>query len=94
MNWGPTIKKYDSTYQQFLARLKLARENAGLTQTEAAVRLGKTQSYISKCESGELRVDVIELIEFARVYGKPLGYFIETLDDTGDDAATSPDLKR
>jgi transcriptional regulator with XRE-family HTH domain len=48
---------------------------AGLTQTEAARRLGKPQSYVSKCESGERRVDVVELKALARIYGVPLKYF-------------------
>jgi hypothetical protein len=38
-----------------------------------AARLGYPQS---KCESGERRVDVIELTEFARLYGRPLDFFI------------------
>jgi hypothetical protein len=38
---------------------------------EVAGRLGRPQSFVSKCESGERRVDVVELVEFSRLYGKP-----------------------
>lgn len=63
-------------YRQFLARLREARLAASLTQAEAARALGKPQSYLSKCESGERRVDVIELERIARVYGRPLQFFL------------------
>jgi len=33
-------------------------------------------SYVSKCESGERRVDVIELEAFATLYRKPLSFFL------------------
>jgi transcriptional regulator with XRE-family HTH domain len=49
--------------------LKQARLEAHLTQGEAARRLGKPQSFISKCESGERRVDVVEFLEFCRIFG-------------------------
>ena len=65
-------------YDQFLKRLRAARSKAGLTQTEAARRIGKPQSYVSKCESGERRVDVVELKAFARIYGVPLKFFDTT----------------
>lgn len=39
-----------------------ARERAKLTQAELASRLGKPQSFVSKYESGERRLDVIEFI--------------------------------
>lgn len=58
-------------YESFLRRLRDARRKAGLTQLEAARALGKPQSFISKCESGERRVDVVELKAFAKVYGVP-----------------------
>jgi len=48
----------------------------GFTQAEAARQLGKPQSYVSKCESGERRVDVVELAEFARLYRKGLEFFV------------------
>lgn len=42
-----------------------AREAAGLTQTEVARRLGKPQSFVSKYERGERRLDVTEFVELA-----------------------------
>lgn len=67
---------HSSRYQEFLKRLRTARGNAGLSQVEVARQLGKPQSYVSKCESGERRVDVVELLEFARVYGVPIESFV------------------
>jgi hypothetical protein len=43
-----------------------------------ALRLGVNASYVSKCESGERRLDVIELSEFCRVYGTGLKAFLVT----------------
>jgi transcriptional regulator with XRE-family HTH domain len=63
-------------YRQFLTRLRAARMRAGLTQAQAAKALGKPQSYLSKCESGERRVDVVELERFAKLYAKPFSYFL------------------
>jgi transcriptional regulator with XRE-family HTH domain len=69
-------KQYRKSYGQFLRRLREARKLAGLTQKEAAFRLGKPQSFVSKCESGERRVDFVELIVFARLYRVPdLSFF-------------------
>ena len=48
----------------------------GLTQGEAARHLRVPQSRLSRMESGERRIDVIELSELARLYGKPLSYFV------------------
>ncbi len=65
-------------FERFLVRFRQARRSAGLTQVEVANKLGKPQSYVSKCESGERRVDVLELAMFARLYRKPIGYFLPT----------------
>jgi len=67
---------HSARYKEFLKRLRAARVAAGLTQTEAARAVGHPQSFISKCESGERRLDVIELEELARVYHKPLRWFL------------------
>lgn len=42
------------------------RQAAGLSQLELAARLGKTQSFVSKVESGERGLDVVEFVDFAR----------------------------
>jgi len=70
-----STKIYSENYQNFLELLRNARKDARMTQKEVAQLLGKPQSYVSKCESGERRVDVIELKYFARAYNKPMSYF-------------------
>jgi len=55
--------------------LKQARLDAGMNQVDVAQALGKHQSYVSKCETGERRVDFIELLDFASIYKKPIEYF-------------------
>jgi hypothetical protein len=47
-----------------------------MTQVEVADKLGKPQFYVSKCESGERRADVIELAAFAALYERPLEFFL------------------
>ena len=73
---GPRKSFHSQAYERFLERLLRARVEAGLTQIEVARRLHRPQSYVSKCESGERRVDVVELAEFAEVYRKPLDFFL------------------
>jgi transcriptional regulator with XRE-family HTH domain len=67
---------YRQRYRQFLNRLREARQQARLTQVDVARKLRRPQSFVSKCESGERRVDVVELAEFARLYRKPLSFFV------------------
>ena len=62
-------------YEAFRSRLIEARQDAGLTQREAAARMGRSQNFIAKSETGERRVDVVELAHFAAAYGKPLEWF-------------------
>ena len=76
---GPRKSFHSQAYERFLERLIRARLDAGLTQIEVARRLRRPQSYVSKCESGERRVDVVELAEFAEVYRKPLDFFLPTM---------------
>jgi transcriptional regulator with XRE-family HTH domain len=51
--------------EQLRALLVNAREKRGLTQADVASRLGKPQSFVSKYERGERRLDVIEFLEVA-----------------------------
>jgi len=64
-------------YAVFVERLRKAREEAGLTQVQVAKKLKRPQSHISNVESGQQRVDVVELQRFAKMYGKDIGYFIK-----------------
>lgn len=68
---------YSQRHRTIVARLKKARLAAGLKQIDVAKKLRKQQSYISRCESGDHRLDVIELQTFAELYKKPLSYFVE-----------------
>lgn len=59
-----------------LRRLREARTDAELTQVEVAKALHRTQAFVSKCESGERRIDPIDLVDFARLYRKPIAFFV------------------
>jgi transcriptional regulator with XRE-family HTH domain len=55
---------YSTHYQTFLSLLRATREASGLTQIDLAKRLRATQSFVSKCERGERRLDVAELVQW------------------------------
>ena len=71
---------YSREYRTFLQILRDARREAGLTQEELAKRLRQTQSFVSKCERGERRVDVVELRHFCRAMKIPFSAFLERLE--------------
>jgi transcriptional regulator with XRE-family HTH domain len=56
-------------HKTLIAMLIAKREAAGLTQAQLAEALGEYQSFVARLESGQRRVDVIELIELARILG-------------------------
>ena len=60
----------------FVKRLKQARIEAGLTQVEVAEKLNCSQSWVSKIELGELRVEAIWLNRLAKLYRKNMQYFL------------------
>lgn len=72
----PVRALHSPGYRRFVKRLILAREQRGLTQAQVARALNRPQSFVSKCEAGQRRVDVVELQEFARVYRVPLDFFV------------------
>ncbi|EPK5168973.1 helix-turn-helix transcriptional regulator [Pseudomonas aeruginosa] len=61
--------------------LKQMRLDAQLTQADLARRLNKPQSYVSKYESGERRLDVIELEEVCSAAGESLSNFTTALEE-------------
>lgn len=60
---------HDPRYALFRALLVSERERRGLTQVEVATLLGRPQSYVSKYERGERRLDIIEFFDVARALG-------------------------
>jgi len=69
---------YTPEYRRLIKQLKLARKEADLTQKDIAKFLGLSQSYISKIESGQVKVDVILLKKFAEIYKKALIIFLNS----------------
>ncbi len=68
---------YSEKYKKVIEQLKIARLEADLKQEEVAEKLNKPQSYISKIERGDRRVDIAELDEIAKIYKKPIEFFIQ-----------------
>ena len=68
---------YTKEHRILVERLRAARKEAVLNQQEAAKLLGVTQSYVSKIESGQRRIDIVQLRAFARIYRKKIDYFIK-----------------
>ena len=64
------------------ALLREVRQEAGLRQIDLAKRLGQPQSFISKYESGERRLDLPELQEVCKAIGVPLTEFVRKFEDS------------
>jgi len=71
---GRTI--YSKSHRYIVEQLIKARKKAGLKQKDVAGKLKRTQSYISKMEAGQRRIDVVQLKELAEIYKKRLDFFI------------------
>ena len=70
---------YTEAYQVLLRELVEHRRSAGITQQELAEKLEKPQSFISKFERGERRLDVVEFLEIARVIGADAQAILEKI---------------
>ena len=70
-------KLYSQKNKNLLEKLRSARLEAGLTQVQASKKLKKPQSYLSKIERGERKIEAIELADFAKIYKKSINYFID-----------------
>ena len=82
------VKKNIRLNQQkkLLVLLRGLRVEAGFTQSELASRLGTDQTFVSKYESGERRLDILELREVCQATGTDFVMFIRKLDkDLGTD---------
>jgi len=68
---------YTKSHRHLVNKLIKARKQVKLKQEDVAKKLGRTQSYISKIESGQRRIDIVQLKEFAEIYNKKLDFFIK-----------------
>lgn len=71
---------YERSYAAFTDLLRKERKKAGLTQAMLAKKLRRPQSYVSKYERGDRRLDVIEFLEIARAMKFDPGEFLQRLD--------------
>ena len=71
---------FSSAYEIIVRELVAARKNAGLTQVELASRLSKPQSFVSKIERGERRVDTLEFCAIATALGLVPSQLLETVE--------------
>jgi len=80
----PSIMKDDAQYKQQLgARLREAREYLGLLQEEVAKYLKIPRSALSHIESGQRRIDALELKRLASLYKQPVSHFTDDEPDVG-----------
>lgn len=79
-------------YDLFLIELRAARELAGVTQAALAEAMGEDQTFVSKCETGVRRLDVVELRRWTEALGLGLVPFVEALEKRLDKNRTLPPL--
>jgi transcriptional regulator with XRE-family HTH domain len=78
-------KKGELNAQTLLALLRAARREAGMRQVDLANRLRRPQSYVSKYESGERRLDLLELRQICNALGISLEAFVRKLESAIDE---------
>ena len=78
---------YSQRYQRLLALLVEARRASGLTQQDVANKLKRPQSFVSKYESGERRIDVVELLMLGEAIGFDVTQIVKSLSTRTKDPA-------
>jgi transcriptional regulator with XRE-family HTH domain len=68
-------------YRVFLETLKECRKNARLSQVQLADLLKQSQSFVSKCERGESRIDIVQLRVFCKAFGITLAAFVHQFEE-------------
>jgi transcriptional regulator with XRE-family HTH domain len=80
ITWRVKKKLYITQRDRLTTLLREMRLEAGLTQTELAARVEKAQAYVSRYESGQRRLDVLEVREICQAIGVTLEEFIKRLE--------------
>lgn len=72
---------HSAPYAALRQLLTEARINAGLTQEQLAAKLARPQSYVAKYETGDRRLDVIELVEVCELLRVQPASILSTIRD-------------
>jgi transcriptional regulator with XRE-family HTH domain len=70
------VSHYDERFEYLVDRLRRARVEAKLSQSDVAEKVGLSQPLVSRIEAGQRKIDPIELAMFCRLYRKPVRYFV------------------
>ena len=71
---------WDASRRRVQKQLRLLRLEAGLTQQELAAKLRLDQSYVSRYESGDRRLDLVDVAIVCRALGTDLLTFVSIVD--------------
>lgn len=71
---------HSADHQRLVALLRQIREEAGLRQVDLAERLDRHQSFVSKYETGERRLDLVELRDICTACGLALSALVKRFD--------------
>ena len=78
---GMSKSAFSETHAVLVRTLIDARRDKGVLQADLARRLGKDQSFISRIEGGQRRVDMVEFLEYAEALGiEPRQLFTTFMD--------------
>lgn len=72
---------YSSESDTLKDLLKHVRKERKLTQIDLSQRLGRTQSYVSKVEKGEIMIDAVVLFQYCRAMEIPFGEFAARFEE-------------
>ena len=76
---GSVASLHSAPYKRFLREVKAMRLEAGLTQEQLAKKLRQSQTYVSKSESGERRLDLVEWLAFCKACRQDPKGFLDRL---------------
>lgn len=85
---------HSAAYSLFIEELRAARDRAGVSQKELAALIGEDQTFVSKCERGVRRLDVVELKRWTDALGVGLIEFVTLLDHRLDRNQALKQLRR
>jgi transcriptional regulator with XRE-family HTH domain len=85
---------YSPRYGRFRALLRKIREEADLNQTDLAEKLGRPQTFVSKSEIGERRIDFLETLDFCKACNLSVSEFVDRLEKSTSSQPAKSRMKR